>query len=559
MVKRNASNIMKYISLFLLFTLFPHLGNSKSQYDHLIKSCTNWPANKLMRHGDKSLYENNKEKAMVFYMMICSKNHKKDSLLELSEAVLAHIKIGDIYYGGSNYANALEFYLKGLRLCESAKEQPYVAVLYKNVGNVYSAFNDYEKGIACYKIGLEKGKQYADHETTYKIYQNLIGAYLCLNDIRQARRYYEEAKKARHKVTDVSKFMDGFTQALLIAAEKKEPEKAIRQFHSLALFARERSMSPRYECSSYEEIYKTYMQMDENDSTIKYLKICRDLALHSYQSQIYIETYKHLAEIFARLGKSELSFQNKTKYLILKDSLFNERKYDAVRNQQFLYEMEKIGNRITQLQQQEEQKGHVIRRQRFIIGGSILAIITFLALLRYAFGQNKKLNQSYQNLYSLNKRLIEIHQMEKEKLIAASQEPRDETEKYKKSNLNIARKESLLEAIVQVMESTEEYCNGEFSLERLAALVNSNSKYVSQVINETFGKSFTNYINEYRINLACIRLADRKNFGSLTIKAIGESVGYKSHTTFINVFRKMTGMTPSIYQKMAKEDSKMAQ
>ena len=41
-----------------------------------------------------------------------------------------------------------------------------------------------------------------------------------------------------------------------------------------------------------------------------------------------------------------------------------------------------------------------------------------------------------------------------------------------------------------------------------------------------------------------------------TIKGIAESVGFKSPTTFINVFKKMVGLTPSMYQNMAKNEMK---
>ena len=38
------------------------------------------------------------------------------------------------------------------------------------------------------------------------------------------------------------------------------------------------------------------------------------------------------------------------------------------------------------------------------------------------------------------------------------------------------------------------------------------------------------------------------------MKAVGESVGFKSYTSFVNTFRKVTGMTPAIYLKMASRD-----
>lgn len=82
----------------------------------------------------------------------------------------------------------------------------------------------------------------------------------------------------------------------------------------------------------------------------------------------------------------------------------------------------------------------------------------------------------------------------------------------------------------------------------------SNPRYVSEAINEGYGKNFRSFLNDYRIKEAMQRLADNDRYGHYTIKAISESVGYKSQANFINVFTKMTGIKPSTYyQKMSAE------
>lgn len=105
------------------------------------------------------------------------------------------------------------------------------------------------------------------------------------------------------------------------------------------------------------------------------------------------------------------------------------------------------------------------------------------------------------------------------------------------------------------MENTEEYCNPEFSLQMLAQLLNSNTKYVSQAINDYLGQNFRGLVNEYRVKKARQRLTENPTYANFTIQAIAESVGYKSAANFIAVFKKITGLTPAHYQKMAKEDT----
>jgi AraC-like DNA-binding protein len=63
--------------------------------------------------------------------------------------------------------------------------------------------------------------------------------------------------------------------------------------------------------------------------------------------------------------------------------------------------------------------------------------------------------------------------------------------------------------------------------------------------------NFKSYLNEFRIREASKRLADNDVYGNMTIKAISEGVGYNSVNNFIIAFKRIVGITPSAYQKMA--------
>lgn len=51
-------------------------------------------------------------------------------------------------------------------------------------------------------------------------------------------------------------------------------------------------------------------------------------------------------------------------------------------------------------------------------------------------------------------------------------------------------------------------------------------------------------------------LDNHETYGNYTIQAVGEEVGYKSSTSFIQAFKKLVGMTPSVYQKLAIQRTK---
>ena len=90
-----------------------------------------------------------------------------------------------------------------------------------------------------------------------------------------------------------------------------------------------------------------------------------------------------------------------------------------------------------------------------------------------------------------------------------------------------------------------------FNLNKLAKIVDSNTKYVSAILNESSGKSFKTLLNENRIQEVCRRLSDEENYGCYTIAAIANSVGYNSMNNFITVFKRLVGMTPSRYRQIS--------
>ena len=131
--------------------------------------------------------------------------------------------------------------------------------------------------------------------------------------------------------------------------------------------------------------------------------------------------------------------------------------------------------------------------------------------------------------------------------------PTAPTSKYSRSNLSDEQKQTLIYRIQEVLNTPETICQTDFSLAKLAKLVGSNTAYVSQVINEKTGQTFSIVVGKYRIKEACRRLNDTKNYGHVTIESISEGVGFKSRSTFIAAFKRQIGLTPSEYIKMAAE------
>lgn len=83
----------------------------------------------------------------------------------------------------------------------------------------------------------------------------------------------------------------------------------------------------------------------------------------------------------------------------------------------------------------------------------------------------------------------------------------------------------------------------------LAKEINTNSSYLSKVINITKSESFAHYLNNLKIDFAVDKLSKDKKFKSFTIKAIAEDSGFNTAQSFTNAFYKKTGIYPSYFIK----------
>ena len=173
---------------------------------------------------------------------------------------------------------------------------------------------------------------------------------------------------------------------------------------------------------------------------------------------------------------------------------------------------------------------------------------------------NELEKQDEENQRLLNRYLQELKDKKNEEILEKKDEDDKERSDETLENLNLTertdilsqvQKDQLLQQIIDVMKKHENIANSDFNLNMLAEMTQSNTKYVSLVINETYGKNFKTLLNEYRCREASRLLLDKEKYGNYTMQAIYEAVGYTNATSFIRAFKAMYGMTPSTYQKLS--------
>lgn len=118
----------------------------------------------------------------------------------------------------------------------------------------------------------------------------------------------------------------------------------------------------------------------------------------------------------------------------------------------------------------------------------MLLLLSFL-LLR----NNRKLRLAHSTLLQKT-REPQLQEEKNEQLLGRliADKPADDTHEEPPSatpNMESEQMKALLTKIMKVIDDTAAIANPDFSLNTLAEAVESNTKYVSQIINETYGKN----------------------------------------------------------------------
>ena len=108
--------------------------------------------------------------------------------------------------------------------------------------------------------------------------------------------------------------------------------------------------------------------------------------------------------------------------------------------------------------------------------------------------------------------------------------------------------DELYDRILNIIVLEKRYRDKNFSAKELAKELETNTRYISAVVNSRFNTNFSCLINEYRIKEAMHRLRD-KRYANMTIEEIGLSVGFANRQSFYASFYRMMKETPNDYRK----------
>ena len=561
------------IALFLLICPFV-FSIDVTKFDKIYNAYKDQPLDVLNAAGEGFFNRNSLDSALVCFSII-SGSYNPDLHMQNGRMYAnAYNRCGAIYIQFNSYTKALNMFLKGLEVCEETRDEQFTSRIYNNIANLYYIFHDYKMADSYCKRAYQISVKYNDRKIQRTLLNNMIGINCYLEDSSKARENLSLLKKL--KPDDDPAF--NYNYCICEGALKLEEHNyagAIEWFRKSIPFADYCPNRERMKYVAYSNIAKAFNYTHQYDSALVYLDKGKNLIQSPQNIDLRFESYNNYSDLYRKKGDEKLSLFYKRRHLEIVDSIFNAQEFGRIKDMQFLHEMDKIEKQVYRLNDAQILKDNQIKSQQLVLRIIFCAFIIIAVLLVIMFFQNRRLKDANVELFNKNLEIIRSEELEKEsrkksaessaasgKPVEIDRESENSTdfahldntkEKYQNSVISEEEKKRIRDAILEVMDNTEEYCSVDFNLEKMALLTNSKSKYVSQVINESYQKNFNVFVNEYRIKEARKRLMDINNYGNFTIASIATSVGFKSNANFNLVFKKVTGITPSMYQMMAKK------
>ncbi len=115
--------------------------------------------------------------------------------------------------------------------------------------------------------------------------------------------------------------------------------------------------------------------------------------------------------------------------------------------------------------------------------------------------------------------------------------------------------DELYDKILNIVVVQKKYKDPDFSAKDLAKELQTNTRYLSAVVNSRFGMNYSCLLNEYRVKDAMHLLTD-KRYADKNVAEISALVGFANRQSFYAAFYKNVGETPNGYRRKFMEKNK---
>lgn len=472
-----------------------------------------------------------------------------DSIIEITEDLndkvfpaKGYFLRGFYYSKKNNYQKALESYELAYKYALSRENYVQLSDIMYSIGILKNAIGDYEEALADFKRYFQFIEE-RNRKSSYRRYKtDHLFALFALAETYNLNRKLDSA----HIFT-----VEGITKSLeynntfyyyyfvmtsgITAYFKKDYQAAIDSLQkAVAHIRKDKELENLALCHIY--IGKAYYGLNKLDKAMQNFHTA-DSVITNTSLGILREFHEFYEFLFSHYQKTD----DKNNQLFYINRLLA---VDSVLDVKHKY-LNKTLNKKFETPRLLSEKQAIIdglkkREKSTYIYTLVLFTTGVISLAIYLYRREKKFRRKFLELMEENK--VDGN-TRTEKIIEGLQKENIRTLDIPEKVANdILRK-------LNAFEDKALYLGKNLSQNKIAKKLNTNSSYLSKVVNFYKHKNFATYINDLRIDYVVEQLKEDKRLRSYTIKSIADEVGFNNVESFTKAFYKKTGIKPSYFIK----------
>jgi AraC-like DNA-binding protein len=442
-------------------------------------------------------------------------------------------QIAQTYFTANNFNKSIDYSFKAKEVAEKSGDAQMMAQAYGSIANEYSYLELTEKSRLYLKLAIAQIEKLPDGDKKHNL---KALSYLELGNLDFNEQDYKAANKNQQLALAQFRLIKG------ISGDKKNRYNYRRAFYNIG---------------------NSYYYLKAPDSAEAYLE--KALAIDDPENpNLKYFIYSSLSEVYTLRGQYKRAID--TLQAILKDAEFDNKPLKAEVLLNLSRNYQKTGDKANYARYNEwhlalrdtveghtrsaidtafsvEQKDHSqsmleSQRRNTLLWCSIVALLAAsLGAILYLQRRKKREHAIYLSI---------IGGLEKQVELSTKPEVKPETDTKTSHSISSSVEEEILKGL-QHFENNQGFCNSKLTLSMLAVELRTNPVYLSTIIKAQKDQNFNTYINELRIRYICQKIHTQREYANYKISYLAEDCGFTSHSTFSTIFKKVTGISPSLF------------
>jgi AraC-like DNA-binding protein len=400
-----------------------------------------------------------------------------------------------------------------------------------NIGQYKEAIKTFQDQYYLIKSQPNYKNDYAEEYIT--IIGKLSNAYLRGKVLDSAHFYIKKGLSFSKKIEDEAEYIDFLSDYANYLYFSNEYNQALDSFKRLEPLRKgDINLAINY-------YYQGKIHQIKNDTTKSIDYFIRIDSLYNKNQVPFLEhkeVYKTLYDHYFEQNNKEKQLYAINQFSKI-DSILDKLSYNINSKSTNDYDIPKLKEEKEKLLKELNEEHN---KTNYILIIAILLSLIFISILIKLYTDKKKLKSRFESI------------VQKQDTNSNSTEDKDFKTPSKETQNQLNISQEVIDSILQVLaqfENNKDYLDNQITLASLAKQFNTNSVYLSKVINHYKGMSFSNYLSNLRIKYCITELRENSTLRNYTIKAIAQEIGFRNSESFSKAFKKETGLNPSYYIK----------